>query len=208
MVAHRHTYLLHGVLTTLTGVPHDPLSPLWALVPWPSPTGWAVYWWRDEEARRFGARGFSARFADKIGRVRFGLLGRVRTPVLARRGRSRITVTALTPVCCRNGGGSTLYTAPTAETLISTLGQRLARQLGLEVDAPDICLTMRDRRTEAATVQQGPKMGLMRGWVGEVDLEVNAVSRWLLEVAARGPGLGGRTALGFGRIRLTETGYR
>lgn len=41
-----------------------------------------------------------------------------------------------------------------------------------------------------------------RGWEGSCVVEVNAPARWMLECDAL-VGLGGRTALGFGRVRVS-----
>ena len=46
--------------------------------------------------------------------------------------------------------------------------------------------------------------GRVRGWEGSLVIETNAVGRWLLEVAARGWGLGGRVAMTFGRVRVED----
>ncbi len=197
-----HAYLLHGLLTAATRQDHDPQHPLWSLVPWTaSRTGWGAYLWDDEWLDKLAGLRQVGRVGHTRGEVRFGLPVRLRTPPPPRRGRSRVRIVTMTPVCCRNDGITT-YTAPTASTLAATLSGTLAARLGIGVPSQNICIEIIDRHTSAATVHQGPKLRAIRGWEGMVDLEVNAVARWLLEVAARGPGLGGRTAYGFGAIRL------
>ena len=57
--------------------------------------------------------------------------------------------------------------------------------------------------TQPAHVPLGDKYGTVHGWVGHVDLEVNASALWLLR-AAEAVGFGSRTAFGFGRIVVEE----
>ncbi|GAC1577381.1 MAG: hypothetical protein NVS3B20_08750 [Polyangiales bacterium] len=73
-----------------------------------------------------------------------------------------------------------------------------------DVPPDQIKIEIRDSDTNVERVRIGSKWGVVNGWRGSVVLECNAVAHWLIEAAARGPGLGGRTALGFGRIRVTE----
>jgi hypothetical protein len=63
-------------------------------------------------------------------------------------------------------------------------------------------MTLVDAQTEREEVLLRGKVGPVRGWSGSVVVETNAVGRWLLECAGRGLGLGGRTAFGFGRVRV------
>lgn len=113
-------------------------------------------------------------------------------------------IDTLTPVVIQKDGRSHLYTAPTSETLLGTLSASLMPRLGLGRNGSDLRLILHERHTEPEKVWCGDKLGLVHGWSGYAVVEINAPARWLLEVAARGPGLGGRTAFGFGRIRVTE----
>lgn len=194
---------LHAALTRLHGAPHDPLVPAWALLPWQD--GWAVCW---ADAR--GAALARTRHAVDLGPHRVALevgpLVSLRAPTGVPRGRTRVRVDAVTPVVLRTMAGSVTRTAPEASHLRSTLAQTLARRLGVAGD--DVRVELVERRTEPATTGDGRGHvggdGRVRGWVGHVVLDVNAPARWLLEVAARGWGLGGRTAFGFGRVRVAE----
>lgn len=194
-----HTYLLHGLLTKLLGVEHDPLQPRWSLLPWHTGCGWAVYL-PDPEDLWLAGRSFKGRLGHTIGEAVFGPAARIKAPDLDRRGRLRVRVVAVTPVVTRKEGSSVLYTAPGASTICSTLWRKLAPLLGVDVRESEVRAKIIRRHTEARTVQMGGKYPAQRGWVGEVELEVNAPAAWLLLAAARGPGLGGRTAFGFGRI--------
>lgn len=51
--------------------------------------------------------------------------------------------------------------------------------------------------------QSGPTRGHIACMVGVIDVECNAIGRWLLDVAAL-IGLGGKTAIGFGRVRVAD----
>lgn len=205
LVAPRHVYMLHGLLSHLVGEPHVSGEPAWALLPWHTGCGWAVYWWREDLLRRFAGSRHRLRFgnADDT-EVRFGSGALVKSPQVRRRGRLRVRIDTLTPVVIQKDGRSHLYTAPTSETLLSTLSASLMPRLGLGHDGTDLRLILHERHTEPDKVWCGDKLGTVSGWSGYAVVEVNAPARWLLEVAARGPGLGGRTAFGFGRIRVTE----
>ena len=71
------------------------------------------------------------------------------------------------------------------------------------LDTSTVLLEMVDAETQPATVQLGGKFHGIRGWTGHVIVEGNAVARWLVQCAGL-VGLGGRTALGFGRVRVME----
>lgn len=51
--------------------------------------------------------------------------------------------------------------------------------------------------------QSGPTRGHIACMVGVIDVECNAIGRWLLDCAAL-VGLGGKTAIGFGRVRVRD----
>jgi len=77
----------------------------------------------------------------------------------------------------------------------------LPDRLGTSVCNAELRLV--ERHTEARHVPIGGKYGTVSGWVGYVILDCNAPAYWLLK-AAETLGLGGRTAFGFGRIKVTE----
>ncbi len=49
----------------------------------------------------------------------------------------------------------------------------------------------------------GPRAGVIECLVGTIDVECNALGRWLLDVAAL-IGLGSKTSIGFGRVRVED----
>lgn len=201
----RNTTGLHGALTMVLGLAHMPRFANFALIPWQS--GWSVYWFREDGARFAGASIEGALF-DRPTRFRFGSAVRFRSPQVPRRGRQRIRIDTVTPVVIRANGGTDPCLRPTASHLRSAIGVEFLRRLA---PSPEWEKYVSDRllletvlvATQPVTVPFGGKFGPVRGWEGHVVLEVNAVARWLLEVAAR-MGFGGRTALGCGRIRITE----
>ena len=201
-VEHRNVRALHGLLTTLIREDHDPLLPGFALVPWPTRFGWGVYF-RTEAGARLAGQTHRAQLFDRPVEVSFSPLRRLRAPVVAHRGRQRVVLDTVTPVCIRNNGTLT-YTAPTEANLLAALVHVLPTRLQLEGFDPGSCvLRLLARTTEPAAVCLGGKYGVVRGFSGSVLVEVNAVGRFLLECAAR-VGYGGRTSLGFGRLRVTE----
>lgn len=206
-VLHRNVRALHGVLSHLLGEPHGHLDPAFAVVPWSSHLGWGVWFWGDLW-QRFACRRFEVHLFNQDCLIRFGGAHRVKAPAV-RRGRRRVRIDAITPVCVRNHNNHAnerlSYTAPTEGNLRSTLCLLLPRRLGVQVDEGSVLLDLVERRTQAETVRMGGKQGVERGFVGHLIVEANAPARWLLACAER-VGLGGRTAFGFGRIRVTEVG--
>lgn len=202
----RNTRHLHGFITAIMGEPHAHV-PAWVLVPWHGRSGWAVFFRSDEVAERLCGRRMRGSFFGVDTELSFRGRWRVRSPKVERRGRQRVRLDAVTPVCVREGTG--LYTAPTVDTLINALcngSASIANRLGwLHVGGSecDAQIELIERHTQAESVIMGGKYGTARGWVGHVELEINAPARWLLDVASV-IGLGGRTAFGFGRVRVTD----
>ena len=196
--------LLHGALTAIIGghAGQAQRRPDWALVPWPTGIGWSVYAWSAEVLAALAGRTVRCQLGHRIVVLRFGPAARVRAPAIQWRGRRSVRVDTLTPVVITKEHRSIEYTAPTAETIASSLVNTLAPRLGLSIDLADVCLRLVERQSEPVSVWAGETQGRIRGWHGMATLEANAVAAWLLEAAARGPGLGGRTAFGFGRVRV------
>jgi hypothetical protein len=201
----RNTRALHGLVTQLLGIGHHPTIPGFTLVPWPTAFGWAVY--SQHDVSGVAGREHAGQLFDREVVVRCGPYARVRAPVIARRGRRVLRVDAVTPVLVRCGDhrAPATYTAPTAANLHSTLDAWLPRRIGVESFGGDLCLSLLSREVQPTLVATGGKFGDTRGWVGHVVVETNAVGHWLLELAAR-IGLGGRVALGFGRVRVSAVG--
>lgn len=214
-VEHRNIRQLHGMVTACTDEPHA-RWPVFALVPWPAGIGWGVYVWKPEVALRIAGRTMAARLYDSKVQAKFGPLVRVKAPGLPRRGRQRVRIDTVTPVVVTTEGRSRSHIVPTPLSLLSALTAEFPLRLGLD-DATAKALRVDGERTRKtalaqlelvehdahkATVEVGAKYGTVVGWEGSCVVEVNAPARWLLECAAR-VGLGGRTAFGFGRIRVT-----
>ena len=203
-IEHRNIRALHGMITTMIDEPHDPLIPGFALVPWPTGCGWGVYVRDAAQADRLANKRHSARIFDRDVEVRFSTVRKIKAPVVTKRGRARLRIDAITPVCIRNGGGSTTYTAPTTQSLWSAITNSFLPRVGVhDLDPQTAMLRLVEATTQPETVQLGGKFHGIRGWTGHVIVEGNAVARWLVQCAGL-VGLGGRTALGFGRVRVTE----
>jgi CRISPR/Cas system endoribonuclease Cas6 (RAMP superfamily) len=108
----------------------------------------------------------------------------------------------VTPVVIRNSGERT-HILPTAGNILSTLCVWLPRRLGLELPQDAATLQVLERHTQEQWTQMGEKYGRQGGFVGWLVVDTNAVGHWLLKVA-EGIGLGGKTAFGFGRIRVSD----
>jgi hypothetical protein len=197
---------LHHALTMVLGRDHNPTRPDWALRPWGR--GWAVYWYDAADEARVRAAGPRSLVLG-TDRVTLGLdptRHAPRAPVVPRRGWHRLRLDALTPVVIRTMAGRVTHTRPTAAHLVSTLAM-LAQRLGVAVPPEALAVEVVAHETAPAVTPVRGKLGgdgRIRGWTGAVVLRCNAPARWLLEAAARGPGLGGRVAYGFGAVRVTE----
>jgi len=213
-VEHRNVRALHGAITALLDHGHDEGEPgrgrwpEWALIPWPRGTlGWGVYW-RTEAGAALACTTRDGRLYDRACAFRFGPLVRVKAPEIATRGRRRIAIDAVTPVSIQSADRTIERTSPDATSLISALSHGFGRRCGLLEDVPtsDLRIEVVSDETRIETVKLGAyasaKYGHVRGWVGRVVVECNAPAHWLLECAARCVGLGGRTAFGFGRVRV------
>lgn len=199
-IQERHRYLAHGLITALLGEDHDPLDPAWRLFPVDGGSGWGVHPYRSEAADLLASRSWPGRLGHHPVHVSFR--GRTRWKVPPRlRGRQRLTVTALTPVCIRCEGE--YRQQPTADNFVSALAGRVARQLDVAVPRDDLAVTILDSRIEVRTSARVGKLDTIRGWVGDVDIECNAPAAWMLIAASRCTGLGSRTAFGYGAFRVT-----
>lgn len=200
---HRRVRLVHGMVTAAIARGHSHGAPDFSLVPWPAGLGWGLYVRDLDTARALANREHEAVLADRPVRLRCGPLVRLRAPVVRRRGHHRVRVDAVTPVVVSTMARTVVHLAPTAANLRSTLLSHLVRRLGVVVAEEALCLEIVEAATQAERVDLGGKFGVMSGWVGSVVVDTNAVGRWLLECAAR-IGLGGRTSLGMGRVRVSE----
>lgn len=201
-VEHRHMRYVHGFITSIIDSGHSGW-PDWALVPWPVGCGWGLYVRSDEHVERLAGHTFEGRLFDRPVEARFSARVRIRTPSITR-GRRRVRVDAITPVVIQSDGRTVSRPMPTASSLFSALTKDLPARLGVDAPHESVKLEVVSHETTAASVQLAGKFGAVRGWVGSCVVEGNAVARWLLHAAGRGPGLGGRCAFGFGRVRVTD----
>lgn len=130
--------------------------------------------------------------------LRLGPLERIEAPDVGEPGPRVVAVTAISPVA--------IGLAPTAATVRAALLRGFPRRLGLH--------GFDDRQIVVSGVLPGETwpcavtLGLhgdtrpIECWMGRTLVECNAVAHWMLECAARGPGLGGRVAFGFGAVSV------
>lgn len=200
-IEHRHARHLHGVICHLLGRDHDQ-APAFALRPSAEGCGWSVRWAGAAGAELAG-RTFTVRLLGGTRRLDVGPIQLEPAPSpFQPRGRRRVRVDAVTPVVIRSMGGTTVRTAPEASHVRSAL-LGLAARLRLPLRPDDLMVELVERGTMPEAVPLGGKYPRLRGWIGHLVLEANAPARWLLLVAER-VGLGGRTAFGFGCVRVTE----
>jgi len=133
--------------------------------------------------------------------VGFGACWRPRYPRVSKRGHRKLRIDALTPVVIQSTGRATLRIQPTQTSLTAALATELPERVGVDsFDRDSLMLKVISHDSRKEVVDMGGKYGLISGWVGHVVVDTNAVGEFLLRCAANGPGLGGRTAFGFGRI--------
>lgn len=209
-IEHRNLRALHGMVTGLFGLRHHPHIARFALIPWPSALQWGVYFYADELPQRLALTEQSAELFGQPVTVRCGPLWRVRTPSLETTAQRWIMrLRTITPVCIRShreSGKEVVRLTPAAEHVCMALTAAFPERLGcrpLTLRPESLAVVSHD--TIPVEVPIGGKYGMIRGWEGEVVLDVDAQAKWLLECAAL-VGLGGRTSLGFGRIQLATLG--
>lgn len=195
---------LHGALTALLDMGHETHKPNFAL--YPSGVGWIVHWWKEDGAR-FAGRTVEGTLWDRPTRFTFGPGWRMKAPPLLPRGHGVVRVDTVTPVVSRSMGSTVYKSRPSAANFVSMLGAEFAHRLGVEYLHERELLMVREVEihTQPARVDLGTHLGSVVGWEGYVVLDMNAPARWLLRATER-VGLGGRTAFGFGRIRVTDLG--
>jgi len=203
-VDHRNTRAIHGLVTAMLGEPHQ-RWPGWALLPHRRGCQWAVFVRNEAAAEElYRRRVVEAELFRRPVQVRFGCRWRAKYPVVRKRGHRKLRVDAITPVVIQSTARATPRVEPTKTSLLSTLSLELPQRLGLEdFDRESLVLSVVSHESRKEVVQLGAKYGAVPGWVGHVVIDTNAVGEFLLRCAANGPGLGGRTAFGFGRIVVT-----
>lgn len=205
-------HFIHGAVSTIlgeSGVPHHERWPVFTVVL--DALGSATLVLGQDDAAAVIANG---RFPVRIGTqenvtMDVGPLTRLRAPIVHGRGPRLLRITAETPVVVRrtvskpdHGHRGAYHTTPTTENLRHSIGAQFAERLGLGFrELGQLELVHRD--TRGVKQMTGPKVRLTWGWLGSVVVRVDAQAEWLLR-AAETLGLGGRTAFGFGRVRVEE----
>jgi hypothetical protein len=120
-----------------------------------------------------------------------------------KRGKTMVRLTAITPVVISKDGHTRDEVRPNKATVQRSLAGEFMARVGAPVKPEHVLAEVVAIRTEPSHVRMGGKLGTVSGWLGEVDLVVNAPALWLLKVAEK-VGFGSRVAFGFGRIAVEE----
>lgn len=198
-----HPRHLHGMLSTILGEAHAQTA-RWSLVPLSSAEGaapgreWAVLWHREPDAARLASTAHPVHHHGEPRTLTLGPLTRLRTPAPLAPGLYRVAVDAVTPVTHGVDGRSRAVVTPTTATVLSALGETLARS-GLTTGRLHVAAV------EASTMRQPHDLGghvrEVIGWVGRVVVTCNAPAAWAL-LLCRALGFGGRVAFGLGRVHV------
>lgn len=211
---------LHGSITAALGRGHARLAE-WAIRfvdRATSPSSVVVAFDRAEDVETLRARPWTLRLGPAVHTVTLGQwTARMKPPPPIAPGRYRVRVDTVTPVVIkhsvrvdgkRDQSRAVHHTRPTAQNFVASLACTLALRLGLKLAREDVLVELVEARTEPSRdVLRGGVGGIRMhaaGWEGQVVLDVNAPALWLLECAARGMGLGGRVAFGFGQVQITR----
>lgn len=194
------THALHGLLTNLLSTGHGQ-APEFTMVPYGH--GWGVYIPDEVNVALLAGRIFVGRrlFEDHV-TIRFGYPIRLKAPPVSTVGPRRVVVDTITPVIIRSAGSTVARTVPDEPALQATLIQNLAKRLKLDVEA--FPLRIITGCTLPSRSIPGGKLGQVAGWEGQVVVLTNATGEFLLRCAGAVLGLGGRTAFGYGRVRVSE----
>lgn len=205
-LTHENIRYLHAMVTRAIDSGHDSTEPRFALVPWPSGCGWGAYLYRDVDVAAVDGKTFDVTLFDKPVQLRFSPVRRLRAPVVTKRGHRKLVVETVTPVVVRSDGGYVRRAHATTSTILHAVGHQWRQRFGIPKEAlPDehVRIEVLEESTHAEHVQMSGKFGTVSGWGGRVVVDCNALGEWLLRVAAM-VGLGGRSGLGFGRIRVRD----
>ena len=218
------TRLLHGALSHALREDHAPDGVAhFALVPVEGGIGWQPLFFVRARAERLRDTAHPMTLPDGARPTRrrrkgpetlhrtlaFGpLVWRVRAPVALPAGRYRVTIETLTPLCFTTCRHRTSVRTPQVSTFVGGL-RRVADAVGVTACASDLAFGAITHATEPVRVEVGGHVhrgtherGVLLAIEGTLTVECNAVAAWLLQCAERG-GLGGSTAFGFGRVRVS-----
>ena len=199
----RHTRLLHGIVSHALGVPHESARGVFSLVPSHDGCGWGALVYEVAEATltthaaRYGGRPVALSVV--------GLPRRVRAPSRLDAGRYRVTIETLTPVSWARGGHSVAVLAPKVQTMEGAC-EIIGRKVRVSHEGATVYDVAHETRREAVYVgghiaRGSTRRGEVIALVGTITVRCNAHAAWLLSCAAR-VGIGGATALGFGRVTV------
>lgn len=139
---------------------------------------------------------------------------RFRSPPARHAGQYRVTIEAKGPLVIKAVRGGKPWQAAALQTnpteLVGSL-ERVAKRMGLQIDPNHIhakvlshsLVALPDGIRVGGHWGSGGERGVIHCMLGSIELECNAVARWLLDCAAI-VGLGSATALGFGRITVRD----
>ena len=199
----RHTRLLHGIVSHALGVPHESARGVFSLVPSHDGCGWGalVYEGTDATLTTHAARYGGRHVALSV----VGLPRRVRAPARLDAGRYRVTIETLTPVSWARDGHSVAVLAPKVQTMEGAC-EIIGRKVRVSHDGSKVYDVTHETRREAVYVgghiaRGSKRRGEVIALVGTITVRCNAHAAWLLSCADR-VGIGGATALGFGRVTV------
>lgn len=190
---------LHGAVTAARGGDHHTDIPDFAIFPSRAGSGWSLYLRDEADVQRMAGSVHDVRVGKARTSLTLGIPKRVAAPD-AGPALQRWRIHAITPVVTRSMGGKTTRTAPTGESLTSTLAISIARRVGIRPRKEDVYVMVTADHTQVAR-EHLPKLGYVVGWIGSADVECNALAAELLHAASE-ISIGGRVAFGFGRIVL------
>jgi hypothetical protein len=158
-----------------------------------------VVLFREADAARLAGLSRGVQIGSARAELHLGAVVRLRAPALREPGRYRVTIDAVTPVSHMIAGRTRPVTQPSVDTMQRCAGDLLQR-LGLSTGRMHIASVVCETTSERVDIG-GHVRGIV-GWVGRVVVECNAPAAWALSLA-RDAGLGGRTAYGLGRVRVS-----
>jgi len=199
----RHTRLLHGIVSHALGVPHENARGVFSLVPSHDGCGWGVLVYEGTDATltthavRYGGRPVTLSVV--------GLPRRVRAPARLDAGRCRVVIETVTPVSWARDGHSVAVLAPKVQTMEGAC-EIIGRKVRVSHDGARVYDVTHETRREAVYVgghiaRGSKRRGEVIALVGTINVRCNAHAAWLLSCADR-VGIGGATALGFGRVTV------
>lgn len=191
---------LHGLVAHLVGESHTQVA-RWALAmpQGARGAGWGVVLFRRDDAERLAGLSRGVQIGSARAELRLGDVVRLRAPAVRDPGRYRVTIDAVTPVSHMIAGRTRSVTQPSVDTMQRCAGDLLQR-LGLSTGTMHIASVACETTSER--VDLGGHVRGIVGWVGRVVVECNAPAAWALSLS-RDAGLGGRTAFGLGRVRVS-----